>query len=113
MSHEVRSISFTGDSLTNPAVGVKLVDSSSDYVYDARTRTYLQPEYSDQLLRRFLSVNEQLIRGLKTREALQLEGGTVPAGASLVDLVKAGATNPANAPSVLAALVDELSKQSE
>ena len=99
--------------VSNYSTGVKLVDSSSDYVYDARTRTYLQPEYSDQLLRRFLSVNEQLIRGLKTREALQLEGGTIPAGASLVDLVKAGAANPGNAPLVLAALIDELSKQSE
>ncbi|EPT03056.1 hypothetical protein FOMPIDRAFT_1022642, partial [Fomitopsis schrenkii] len=93
--------------------GVKLVDSSSDYTYDARTQTYLQPEYSDQLLRRFLSVNEQLIRDLKTGEAHALEDGTVPAGTPLVNLVKAGAEKPGNAPLVLAALMNELSQQTQ
>ncbi|KAI0736464.1 mitochondrial ribosomal death-associated protein 3-domain-containing protein [Fomitopsis betulina] len=93
--------------------GVKLVNSSSLYTYDRRTQTYLQPEYSDQLLRRFLSVNEQLIRDIKTQGAHTLEDGAVPAGTSLANLVKAGAEKPGNAPLVLAALMDELSQQTQ
>ncbi|KAH9933487.1 mitochondrial ribosomal death-associated protein 3-domain-containing protein [Fomitopsis serialis] len=92
--------------------GLHLVDSSKDYAYDARTRTYSQPAYSDQLLRRFLSVNERLIETLKTREHVSLEDAPVPAGSPLSELVKAGVQNPVNAPVVLAVLMDELSHQS-
>ncbi|KZT64493.1 hypothetical protein DAEQUDRAFT_678488 [Daedalea quercina L-15889] len=93
--------------------GVNVVNSTNDYAYNARTRTYLQPEYSGQLLQRFLSVNEQFTNTIKTREAVVLEDGTVPAGRSLTDLIKQGLQTPSNAPLVLEAVMSELSQQSE
>ncbi|TFY69289.1 hypothetical protein EVJ58_g499 [Rhodofomes roseus] len=92
--------------------GLSLVDSSRDYAYDLRTQTYLQPEFSAQLLRRFLSVNERLTNMLKTREQVPLQGRSVPAGSRLTALVKAGVDDVNNAPVVLSVLIDELSQQS-
>ncbi|KAI0918029.1 hypothetical protein AcW1_007009 [Taiwanofungus camphoratus] len=91
---------------------ISLVNSSTSFVYDDRTQTYLQPDYSFELLRRFLSVNSAALQTLTTQDELILEERSVPAGVTLAELVNAGLEDRASAPAVLSAFMSELSRQS-
>ncbi|KAI0796114.1 mitochondrial ribosomal death-associated protein 3-domain-containing protein [Abortiporus biennis] len=88
-----------------------IVNSSTPHTYDARTRTYLQPKYSFQLLQRFLSVNESKLQNLKTSREHVLERSTLPAGSPIIDLLSVGLNDQASAPSVLSTLLSELASQ--
>jgi len=91
---------------------ISLVNSSSPYTYDARTRTFVQPSFSYELLRRFSSVNSGALQQISSQEELILEGQTIPSGTSLSQLVNTGLENKELAPIVLSALMTELSLQS-
>lgn len=90
------------------------VNSSTSYVYEARTRTYLQPTYASQTLQKFLAVNSQLLQNLKTSEDIPIEGrATVPKGAPLADLIAVGTRDQNSAPAILSTLLEILGKQTE
>ncbi|KAL6300287.1 mitochondrial ribosomal death-associated protein 3-domain-containing protein [Sparassis latifolia] len=78
-------------------LGITTVDSSH-YVHDPQTRTYLQPEYSYQLLRRFLSVNSRQLAELSTRK-----------GFSVDDVL--GLDDQRLAPAMLSRALEEVSQQ--
>ncbi|KAI0314593.1 mitochondrial ribosomal death-associated protein 3-domain-containing protein [Amylostereum chailletii] len=93
---------------------VNLVNSSTNYSYDLRTQTYLQPVFAYQTLQRFLTVNAHAISSLRTQAETAVEQGPpVPAGTSLADLIEVGLKDKSLAPSVLTALMAELGKQTE
>lgn len=88
------------------------MDSSTPYVYDLRTRTYVQPKYSFQLLTRILKVNEGLLKSLQTSKDFHTEGGSkLPAGSPIADLFSIGIRDPSVAPSVVSAVFAELGEQ--
>lgn len=91
---------------------MRLVDSSTSYVYDPRTRTYLQPEFSTELLKRFRDVNHQAFEELLTSEDIIVSSRRmVPKGTTLAELVRTGTRQEVDAPVVLSALIKELQLQ--
>ncbi|KAF9650118.1 hypothetical protein BDM02DRAFT_3155015 [Thelephora ganbajun] len=93
---------------------INTVNSSTSYIYDPRTRTYLQPAYASQTLQNFVTVNSQLIQKLKVSDDVPIEGrATIPKGAPLADLIAVGAKDQNSAPVVLSALLEILGKQTE
>jgi len=93
---------------------IDTVNSSTSYVYDPRTRTYLQPAYASQTLQNFLTVNLGFLQKLKTLEDVPIEGrATIPEGAPLTDLIAVGAKDQNSAPAILSALLEILGKQKE
>ncbi|KAF9244207.1 mitochondrial ribosomal death-associated protein 3-domain-containing protein [Melanogaster broomeanus] len=91
---------------------INLVNSTTTYFYDPRTRTYLQPVFAYQTLQRFLTVNESRLQQLRTQADVELERrATIPAGTTLSELVRAGVKEQALASTILMALMDELEKQ--
>lgn len=88
-----------------------MVDSSTAYTYDSRTRTYLQPNFSYEILRRFFSVNQSALQHMKSRGELVTELQSLPEGTPLSNFVQAGLSYKEDAPAVLSALMDELSRQ--
>ncbi|EGN95341.1 hypothetical protein SERLA73DRAFT_95973 [Serpula lacrymans var. lacrymans S7.3] len=92
--------------------GVSLVNSTTAYVYDIRTQTYLQPVFAYQTLQRFLTVNSAKLQSLSTRQATELERRPpLPAGTPLIDLINVGLRDQIVAPTVLTALMNELGQQ--
>ncbi|KAH7885664.1 mitochondrial ribosomal death-associated protein 3-domain-containing protein [Phlebopus sp. FC_14] len=92
---------------------ISLVNSTTIYTYDPRTQTYLQPVFAYQTLQRCLTVNERRLQQLRTQTKVEIERRpAIPAGTLLTDLIKAGLKERALAPTILAALMDELSNQS-
>ncbi|KAA1468983.1 hypothetical protein DENSPDRAFT_857644 [Dentipellis sp. KUC8613] len=93
---------------------INLVNSTTPYVYDLRTQTYLQPAFAFQTLQRFLKVNEAALRSLKTTTDVEVERrAPVPAGTSLADLVQIGVKDQTVAPTVLSAVLEQLGKQTD
>ncbi|TFK66662.1 hypothetical protein BDN72DRAFT_132569 [Pluteus cervinus] len=92
---------------------VNLVNSTTTHIYDLRTRTYLQPAYSYQILQRLLSVNEPLLAKLKTQKKFSLEKRDLDAQTPLVDLINIGIKDKSAAPTVLDAVVTTLSEQTQ
>ncbi|OCH86955.1 hypothetical protein OBBRIDRAFT_814348 [Obba rivulosa] len=90
--------------------GIPLVNSSTTFVYDPRTRTYEQPEVSYEILRRFQNVNANNLN-IPIHEDYPLDTRTLRKGDSLSSLVKAGVDEPAVAAAVLGAVMSELTKQ--
>ncbi|KAN0088693.1 Mitochondrial ribosomal death-associated protein 3 domain containing protein [Tylopilus felleus] len=91
---------------------INLVDSTTTYAYDPRTRLYQQATFAFQTLQRFLTVNSHRIDRLKTTIDVEIERrATIPAGTTLSDLVRAGIKERALAPTILTALMGELEKQ--
>ncbi|PSR70669.1 hypothetical protein PHLCEN_2v13442 [Hermanssonia centrifuga] len=90
-----------------------LVNSSSHYIYDPRTRTYLQPDFSYELLRRFQQINKAALEKLKTTKAFVSDTAPVRVGAPLTRLIDVGIENKSLAPVALSALFEELSQQTE
>ena len=90
------------------------MNSSTSYVYEPRSRTYLQTTYASQTLQKFSAVNSQLLQNLKTLEDIPIEArATVPKGTPLVDLIAAGAKDQNSAPAILSTLLEILGKQTE
>ncbi|KAI0642367.1 mitochondrial ribosomal death-associated protein 3-domain-containing protein [Trametes meyenii] len=90
---------------------INLVNSSTPYSYDARTQTYGQPAYAQQLLKRFIDVNGSLTQSLTTQESYPFEERAIASDAPLVDLIDLGLEFQHQAPNVLSALLNELAKQ--
>lgn len=91
---------------------INLVNSTTSYAYDPRTLTYTQPVFAYQTLERLLTVNGPRLEQMRTQASVEVERrGTVPAGMTLVDLVKVGTKEQALAPTVLAAVLSELGEQ--
>ncbi|KAM5544215.1 hypothetical protein V8D89_001875 [Ganoderma adspersum] len=93
--------------------GINLVNSSTPYVYDARTQTYGQPAFAQQLLRRFVDVNEKLIKNLRVQGSYPFKDAMIGSSSSLLDLINIGLESQEPAPTVLSVLFAELSKQNE
>lgn len=92
---------------------MNLVNSTTSYEYDLRTRTYIQPTFSYQTLQRLQTVNRDTLLGLTTTKRLVFEKREVPNGTSLFDLVGVALKDPSLAPVVLDALMVELSAQTK
>ncbi|VDC06087.1 unnamed protein product [Peniophora sp. CBMAI 1063] len=93
---------------------VSLVNSTTNFSYDMRTQTYVQPVFARSTLSRFLTVNEALLSHLKLESPVEVDQNTtVPAGASYADLVRIGTDNVALAPNALSGLLESLGKQTK
>ncbi|KAF8889525.1 mitochondrial ribosomal death-associated protein 3-domain-containing protein [Gymnopilus junonius] len=68
--------------------GIKLVDSTSSYIYDLRSQTYLQPGYSFQILQRMLTVNREALQRIQLAEDLVLEKSALPKGTTLEKVIE-------------------------
>jgi small subunit ribosomal protein S29 len=100
--------------LADVSPAVNTVNSTTSYVYDARTRTYLQTSYAYQTLHRFLTVNSAQLKGLTTSEDIAVEKKpVVPKGTPLADLIALGMKDQSVAPTVLSAVLEELGKQTK
>ena len=90
------------------------MNSSTAFVYDERTRTYRQPEFSYELLHRFQQVNSAAIENLQLTKALVVGNKkSLPAGTPLAELINVGIKDHTQAPLVLEALLDEISRQTQ
>lgn len=88
------------------------MNSSTSYVYDPRTRTYLQPAYASRTLQNILAANRRLLQQLKTPEDISIEGrATIPKGTPFTDLITIGAKDQGSAPVLLSTLLEILGKQ--
>lgn len=99
--------------LTAVPIAINLVNSSTPYVYDARTQTYGQPAYAQQLLKRFADVNEALIKNMKVQGSYPFEERTIGSTSTLTDLINIGLEFSHHAPTVLNTLLSELAKQTQ
>ena len=107
--HQV--ISLYTESLHYPKAH-KLIDSSTTYVYDHRTQTYLQPSFSNQLLQRILNVNKKILEKLTVSRDVPFEKrAAVPAGTPLIQLISIASTETHLAPSILSTVLEELGRQ--
>lgn len=94
------------------SIAINLVNSTTTYAYDPRTRLYQQATFAFQTLQRLLTVNNHRLDQLKTTLDVELERrATIPVGTLLSDLVRAGIKERALAPTILTALMEELQKQ--
>lgn len=82
-------------------------------MYDPRTQTYGQPAFAQQLLKRFVDVNAALIQDLKVAGAYPFEERSIDSSSSLMDLINLGLEVQHQAPTVLNALMTELSQQTK
>ncbi|KAI0731064.1 mitochondrial ribosomal death-associated protein 3-domain-containing protein [Earliella scabrosa] len=92
---------------------ITLVNSSTPYAYDARTQTYGQPAFAQQLLKRFVDVNEMLIKGLTVQGTYPFEDRTINSAYSFLDLINIGLETQQQAPTVLSVLLTELAQQTK
>ncbi|KAH7929052.1 hypothetical protein BV22DRAFT_1102642 [Leucogyrophana mollusca] len=91
---------------------INLVNSTTTYTYDMRTRTYLQPVFAYQTLQRFLAVNRAGLEGLVTQGEVEVgRRDEVPKGTPLVELIDIGLRDQSVAPTVLSAVLEELGRQ--
>jgi len=117
ISHTVRfftQLSRERSDLWASPLVIDTVNSSTSYVYDPRTRTYIQPEYASRTLQSFLTVNSELLQKLETLDDIPIEGrATVPKGTPLTNLIAVGAKSQNSAPAILSTLLETLGKQTE
>jgi small subunit ribosomal protein S29 len=99
----------------------ELVNSSTSFSYDIRTRTYLQPFASKQILQRLLTANGPAMSTLKTTKQHDLSAGApgkddivIQQGEPLAKLIEAGTRDFMRyGATVLDLVMEELSKQEE
>ncbi|KAF8507950.1 mitochondrial ribosomal death-associated protein 3-domain-containing protein [Hysterangium stoloniferum] len=93
---------------------ITLLNSSTKHQYDIRTRTFQQPSASQQLLKRFVSVNNEALQTMKTSLPIDVErlSGFTP-GLPLLQLIQAGVRDPNLAPDILSIVLDQLGAQTE
>lgn len=96
---------------------VSLVNSTTAYTYDVRTKTYQQPVFTLQTLQRILKVNSEVLDSVQLQEDLVLEKMTIFAGTSLSDLIgstiRAKTRRVAQTPLVLETVMRTLEKQTQ
>lgn len=92
---------------------INLINSTTPYEYDLRTRTYIQPTFSYHTLQQLQTVNRDALLRLSTTKKLVFERREVPSGTNLFDLVGVALKDPPSAPVVLDALMTELSTQTK
>lgn len=93
-----------------------LVNSSQPYQYDLRTRTYLQPSLSRQLINRIIALpsNLELMKDMVTTRPLIIEGGVTGRkewlrGAPLIEILRTGAGLSAATPGTMTGIAPESS----
>lgn len=91
----------------------RLVDSTTPYTYDLRSRTYLQPKASSQALKRFLVANSTLLQNLTTSQDVVLEKAMIPAGTPLPKFIHVGLDEQSASPAILDALFDKIGTQTD
>lgn len=91
----------------------RLVDSTTPYTYDLRSRTYLQPKASSQALKRFLVANSTLLQNLTTSQDVVLEKAMIPAGTPLPKFIQVGLDEQSASPAILDALFHKIGTQTE
>jgi len=87
------------------------IDSSVPYAYDPRSKTFHQQTIASTLLKS-LTVNERKLAEIKLEKQVSIDGQTIAAGTSLVELFRLG-RNEKLAVEVLAALMDVLGTQTQ
>jgi len=93
---------------------INTVNSTTAYVYDARTRTYVQSTYAYQTLHRFLTVNSAQLKELTTSTDITVEKKPmIPKGTPLTELITLGVKDQTVAPTVLSTVLEELGKQTK
>ncbi len=108
----VRLIDHAQTKCPHRSQAINLVNSSTPYSYNLRTQTYLQPVFAQQTLERFRSVNEHHLGSLVAEDKIDLEDGlSLPQGTPLLKLIDVGLKDRTSAPTVLAALLEALGKQ--
>ena len=111
---EVRpsTISHIQRAHNTPSIAINLVNSSTRHIYDSRTRTYLQPDFTKEVLSRFVQVNKGALSSLKLTKPFKFGDVAIPVGAPLLLLAQSAAlSDPAAAPAILEAVLEELHKQ--
>ncbi|KAG6814973.1 hypothetical protein H0H93_011453 [Arthromyces matolae] len=91
----------------------KLVDSSTPYEYNLRTRTYLQPSFTLQTLRRLLDANNKKLTSLTTSKKYSFEKREVPINTTLADLINIALKEPPLAPVIMETVMSELNAQTK
>ncbi|KAF7430623.1 37S ribosomal protein S23 mitochondrial [Pleurotus ostreatus] len=91
----------------------RLVDSTTPYTYDLRSRTYLQPKASSQALKRFLVANSTLLQNLTTSQDVVLEKAMIPAGTPLPKFIQVGLDEQSSSPAILDALFHKIGTQTD
>ncbi|PPQ75486.1 hypothetical protein CVT26_015908 [Gymnopilus dilepis] len=86
--------------------GIRLVDSTTSYIYDLRSQTYLQPAYSFQILQRMLTVNREPLASLQLADDLVLEKQTISKGTTLERVIEYTISDKARALPQAAAILD-------
>ena len=94
-------------------LAINLVNSSTSHVYDERSRTYLQPEFTYELLRRFEQVNASAVERIQIVKPFSKGNRKLPSGAQLAELIKLGTSDKTLAPAVFDAVLHEVSKQTK
>jgi small subunit ribosomal protein S29 len=97
----------------NMVPAIDLVNSSTPYVYDPRTRTYVQPEFSYQLLQRFQKVNAEAIVNLKIGKEFAVGKRILPVGTLLTDVISLALKDHSFAPAALKTVFEEIARQNE
>ncbi|GJJ11338.1 hypothetical protein Clacol_005570 [Clathrus columnatus] len=91
---------------------ISLLDSSTSYQYDPRTQTYQQPPASQQLLKRFLSVNNTTLQSMKITQSINIGRlSNFQVGTPLTQLIDAGIKEPYISCDVLSATLEQLEHQ--
>ena len=68
-------------------LAVDIVNSTTSFAYDIRTRTYLQPHFSFQTLQRMLTVNKTAFESIYLPNSIVLDKQTIPAGTNLAKAI--------------------------
>ncbi|KAF8573593.1 hypothetical protein K439DRAFT_1665739 [Ramaria rubella] len=91
---------------------ISLLNSSTRYQYDLRSRTYQQSAYAQQILRRFASVNEKALRLIHTQDAIRIEKlRAFGAGTPLTEIIQAGVMDATASSDILVAVMEQLGQQ--
>lgn len=89
----------------------KWLDSSTQFSYNAETKSFYQTELSSQLLTKLLGVNKALLAKIELPSAVKLGSDEFKQGSKLSDFIAFGAKEERHAVDVLSTTIDVLSKQ--
>jgi small subunit ribosomal protein S29 len=90
-----------------------LVNSSSSFQYDEKTRTFHQNQASNKILQQMLRFNKNILSQLTTTSNYTFARNELAAGSPLDSLLQVGITDETLASAVLAVVFEELGKQTE
>ncbi|KDQ13080.1 hypothetical protein BOTBODRAFT_133998 [Botryobasidium botryosum FD-172 SS1] len=93
---------------------IEWMNSSSAYVYDTDTKTFLQPNIASDVLRQLATVNASSLQSLVIDSDVSFDkAGTITAGSNIDQLAHLGIKDASIAPKVLRILLEELGKQTK